>query len=249
MRKNLCIVLIILICFATTHTYAEETENQTTNTTTDLQTQRSELQNQLDEANGQLNDVQSNLSENLQQVEKLDNKIETSEQTLAEQESKITELKNNIQNVETELNSVTEKYDKQVELFKKRMVAIYMAGDTQYLDVLLKSSSLSDFISSYYLISQLTEIDENLINDLETKKKTIDLSKTKLENEKKEFSSYESVGSESAGGAAQEKDIKTRRKNPVRTGDDSEPLVLLILLLGSGAITLCIRCFKGGNES
>ena len=129
------------------------------------------------------------------------------------------------------------------------MVAIYMAGDTQYLDVLLKSSSLSDFISSYYLISQLTEIDENLINDLETKKKTIDLSKTKLENEKKEFSSYESVGSESAGGAAQEKDIKTRRKNPVRTGDDSEPLVLLILLLGSGAITLCIRCFKGGNES
>lgn len=187
MRKNLCIVLIILICFATTYTYAEDTENQTTNTTTDLQTQRSELQNQLDEANGQLNDVQSNLSENLQQVEKLDNKIETSEQTLAEQESKITELKNNIQNVETELNSVTEKYDKQVELFKKRMVAIYMAGDTQYLDVLLKSSSLSDFISSYYLISQLTEIDENLINDLETKKKTIDLSKTKLENEKKEL--------------------------------------------------------------
>ena len=187
MRKNLCIVLIILICFATTHTYAEETENQTTNTTTDLQTQRSELQNQLDEANGQLNDVQSNLSENLQQVEKLDNKIETSEQTLAEQESKITELKNNIQNVETELNSVTEKYDKQVELFKKRMVAIYMAGDTQYLDVLLKSSSLSDFISSYYLISQLAEIDENLINDLENKKKTIDLSKTKLENEKKEL--------------------------------------------------------------
>ena len=49
--------------------------------------------------------------------------------------------------------------------------------------------------------------------------------------------------------AIQEKDIKIRRKNPVRTGDDSEPLVLLILLLGSGAITLCIRCFKGGNES
>ena len=37
------------------------------------------------------------------------------------------------------------------------------------------------------------------------------------------------MGNESAGGAAQEKDIKTRRKNPVRTGDDSEPLVMLIL--------------------
>lgn len=194
MRKNLCIVLIILICFATiyTNTYADnETENNTVNNivnnTVDLQTQRSNLQNQLNEANGQLNDVQSNLSENLQQVEKLDDRIETAEQELAEQESKITELKESIEQIETQLNSVTEKYDKQVELFKKRMVAIYMAGDTQYLDVLLKSSSLSDFISSYYLISQLTEIDENLLNDLETKKKTMDLSRQKLENEKKEL--------------------------------------------------------------
>ena len=58
MRKNLCIVLILVICFVTTFTYAEE-DNE--NNTTDLQTQRSDLQNQLDEANGQLDDVQSNL--------------------------------------------------------------------------------------------------------------------------------------------------------------------------------------------
>ena len=188
MRKNLCVILILLICVIAiyTYTYAED-ESNTTNNTVDLQTQRSELQNQLDEANGQLNDVQSNLSENLQQVEKLDSRIETAEQELSEQESKITELKDSIEEIETQLNSVTEKYNKQVELFKKRMVAIYMAGDTQYLDVLLKSSSLTDFISSYYIISQLTEIDENLLNDLETKKKTMDLSRQKLENEKKEL--------------------------------------------------------------
>lgn len=192
MRKNLCVVLILLICFMSVYTYAEnDTENNSVNNsvnnTTDLQTQRSDLQNQLNEANGQLDNVQSNLSENLQQVEKLDNRIESSEQELAEQESKITELKNSINQIEEELNIVTEKYDKQVELFKKRMVAIYMAGDTQYLDVLLKSRSLTDFISSYYIISQLTDIDENLLNDLETKKKTINLSKQKLENEKKEM--------------------------------------------------------------
>ena len=188
MRKNLCIVLILLVCFVTTYTYAEdENENQTTNTTPDLQTQRTELQNQLNEANGQLTDVQSNLSENLQQVEKLDSKIETAQQELIEQESKITELKDNINQIETDLNSVTEKYDKQVELFKQRMVAIYTSGETHYLDVLLKSKSLSDFISSYYVISELTTIDENLLTDLEKKKKSMDLSKQKLENEKKEL--------------------------------------------------------------
>ena len=184
MRKSLCIVLILLICFVTTFTYAEE-ENE--NNTVDLQQQRSDLQNQLNEANGQLNDVQSNLSENLQQIEKLDNKIEASEEKLAEQESKITELKNSISKIEEELNTTTEKYEKQKKLFQQRLVATYEAGETQYLDILLKSKSLSDFLSSYYIITELAEIDNDLIEELESKKKTIDLSKQKLENEKEEL--------------------------------------------------------------
>ena len=187
MRKNLCIVLILLIvCFTTifTYTYAE---NETENNTTDLQTQREELQNQLNEANGELEEVQSNLSENLQQIEKLDERIEKSETQLEEQESKITELKNSISEIEENLNKVSEKYEKQKELFKQRLVAIYEAGETHYLDILLKSRSLSDFLSSYYIITELVDIDNDLISELEQKKKTIDLSRQKLENEKNEL--------------------------------------------------------------
>lgn len=189
MRKNLCIVLILLICFVTTYTYAEnENENSTTNLQTqDLQTQRDELQNKLSEANGELDEVHSSLSENLQQVEKLDEKISSSEQQLQEQESKITELKNSINEIESELNTVTEKYERQRKLFEQRLVATYEAGETQYLDILLKSKSLSDFLSSYYLITELAELDNDLISELEEKKKTIDLSKQKLENEKAEL--------------------------------------------------------------
>ena len=189
MRKNLCIVLILLICFVTTYTYAEnENENSTTNLQTqDLQTQRDEIQNKLSEANGELNEVHSSLSENLQQVEKLDEKISSSEQQLQEQESKITELKNSINEIESELNTVTEKYERQRKLFEQRLVATYEAGETQYLDILLKSKSLSDFLSSYYLITELAELDNDLISELEEKKKTIDLSKQKLENEKAEL--------------------------------------------------------------
>ena len=189
MRKSLCIILILLICFVTTYSYGEdENENNTANLQTqDLQTQRDELQNQLSEANGQLDEVQSNLSENLQQVEKLDEKISTAEQQLEEQESKITELKDSINKIETELNTVTEKYNKQRKLFEQRLVATYEAGETHYLDILLKSKSLSDFLSSYYIITELSELDSDLIKELEEKKKTIDLSRQKLENEKQEL--------------------------------------------------------------
>lgn len=184
MRKILCAVLILLMCFVATYTYAE---NEIQNNTTDIYEQRNELKNQLNETVEELDEVQSNLSENLQQVEKLDEKIASAETQLQEQESKITELKNSINDVEEQLNTVTEKYEKQKELFQQRLVAIYEEGDTQYLDILLKSKSISDFLSSYYIITELAEIDNNLIKELENKMKKIDLSKQKLENEKKEL--------------------------------------------------------------
>ena len=188
MRKNLCIVLILLICFITTFTYAEENENQidntTNNTTVDLQTQRELLQNQLNEANADLTDIQSDISDNLQQVQKLDEKISKAESELEEQESKITELKKSIDEVEKELNTVTEKYNNQKNLFEQRIVAIYEAGETQYLDIILKSKNISDFLSSYYVVSEIAKADEELLNDIGTKKHQIDISKQKLENEK-----------------------------------------------------------------
>lgn len=187
MRKNLCIVLILLICFVTTFTYAEEDKsetNSTTNNTTDLQTQRELLQNQINEANADLTDVQSDISDNLQQVQKLDEKISKAETELEEQESKITELKKSIDEVEKELNTVTEKYNSQKDLFEQRIVAIYESGETKYLDILLKSKNISDFLSSYYVISELAKVDEELLDDIGEKKKEIDISKKKLENEK-----------------------------------------------------------------
>lgn len=180
MRKNLCIVLILLICFVTTFSYAEnEIDNM------DLQTQRDELRDQLDEVSSNLDNVQSDLSENLKQIEKLDLKIENSEGQLQEQESKITKLKESINKIESELNTVSEKYNKQKDLFQKRVVVLYEAGETQYLDIILKSRSLSEFLSSYFVMSELAQMDKDLLDDLGSKKKTIDLAKEKLEKEKK----------------------------------------------------------------
>lgn len=188
MRKNLCIVLILLICLVTTFSFAENESSTNENTSsTDLQTQREELKNKLEQANIDLENVQTDLSDNLQQVEKLDEKIATAEKQLQEQESEITELKKSINEKETELNEITEKYKNQKELFEKRIVALYEAGETQYLDIILKSRSLSEFLSTYYVISELAESDKNLLDDLGNKKKTINLSKQKLEKEKEEL--------------------------------------------------------------
>ena len=191
MRKFLCIVLAFIIIFTyITVVYAENNTatNTTTNTTnnidsnlTDLQTQQKELQDQLNESNDQLQEVQSQLSENLQQIEKLDERIRTSENEIEELDAQVKSLQEEIASIQAQLDVAEKNYEKQKDIMEKRLVAIYEAGDTKYLDVLLNSSNISDFLSNYYLITEIASVDKSLLDDVETEKKEIELAKQKLQ--------------------------------------------------------------------
>ncbi len=191
MRKFLCIVLAFIIIFTyITVVYAENNTatNTTTNTTnnidsnlTDLQTQQKELQDQLNESNEQLQEVQSQLSENLQQIEKLDERIRTSENEIEELDAQVKSLQEEIASIQAQLDVAEKNYEKQKDIMEKRLVAIYEAGDTKYLDVLLNSSNISDFLSNYYLITEIASVDKSLLDDVETEKKEIELAKQKLQ--------------------------------------------------------------------
>ena len=70
------------------------------------------------------------------------------------------------------------------------------------------------------------------------------------ENEKPEsMSPDKKYDSECSDREGQSKENQAQKKKPVKTGDDSEPILLFLLLLGSGAIVLSIRIYKGGKES
>ena len=60
-------------------------------------------------------------------------------------------------------------------------------GDTSYLDFILKSSSLTDMISSFYLSSEVATADMDLINKIAEEKQEVEKAKTNLENSKNEL--------------------------------------------------------------
>lgn len=180
MRKILCIVLALEICAFSWFTYAEDNS--------DLQTQQQELQGQIQNANDELENVQNDLSENLQQVQKLDDKITNSQSELNELNKKIDKLTISINTVESELKLIEEKYEKQKNILENRLIAMYEAGDTEYLDVILSSKNISDFLSNYFLITEIATYDTELLDDMKEKKDDIDLKKEKLEKSRKELS-------------------------------------------------------------
>ena len=180
MRKILCSVLAFLMigCYITI-SYADEL--------TDLQSKQETLQNQIQDATGNLEDVQSDINENLQQVQNLDERINESTTKIEELNTKITELKNSISEIEGKLTEAQENYENQKKILEARLIAMYEAGETQYLDVFLQSRNISEFLSNYFLITEIASYDMDLLEEMEDKKRVIDTAMQKLQNSKEEL--------------------------------------------------------------
>ena len=218
MRKFLCIVLaFIIICTYITVVYAED--NNTNSNLTDLQEQQQDLQNQIEQSNEELEEVQSQLSENLQQIEKLDEKIRESENKIEELNAQVEELQEEVDNIQSQLDVAEENYEKQKDIMEKRLVAIYEAGDTKYIDVLLKSSNLSEFLSNYYLITEIASVDKDLLNEVETEKKEIELAKQKLEKNQESLATAIQTQTQTTTVL---KNTKTLRENYISRLSDEE---------------------------
>jgi murein DD-endopeptidase MepM/ murein hydrolase activator NlpD len=151
----------------------------------DLQTQKQEVQEQIDTSTQQLEEVQNELTENLQQIQKLDENIESAEKEIEELNNQISELKEEIATIESDLEKAEKSYQTQKEILEARLIAIYEAGDTGYLDVILQSKDMSDFLSNYFLITEITTYDTELLEEVSAQKKTIELKNEKL-NKRKE---------------------------------------------------------------
>ena len=78
-------------------------------------------------------------------------------------------------------------YERVKEAFADRIVYLYETNDTRYLDVLLSSKSIVEFISNYYLIGEMLEYDSNLIEKLDNNKEALEVAKQDLEKTKKEL--------------------------------------------------------------
>ena len=178
MRKILCIILTCLMCGIMPTVLAVEA--------TELQDKQKEVQEQINKTNDELSDLKMDITENLEQVQKLDEKIATAEAELAGTAEKVQILQTTIQQLEEEQKTEQEKYDEQKEIFEQRIVALYEAGDTQYLDIVLNSTSITDFISSYYVLSEIAEYDSDMLKEIGERKHNIENTKEKLEKERTE---------------------------------------------------------------
>ena len=181
-KKIVSIVMIVIMLSITGLSQAES----------DLDTQKQENNEKITEAQEQKEEVQEQKNQTIEEVNQLSEQITQYQSQIAELDSQIEEANKKIEEEEANLKKAQEDYDEQQDTLNTRIVALYEAGETSYLDVLLSSDSITDFISNYYIISEIAECDLELLEKIDNQKKEIEQAKVELEASKNELTSARS---------------------------------------------------------
>ena len=153
----------------------------------DLDKQKKEVSERLNKKNKQLEYVKEELTTALLEIQKLEDEILQYETDLTKYEAQISKLQKSIDNAIDKIEIAQEDCETREEILRDRLVEMYKAGDVTYLDVLLSSKSLTEFISSYFLMRQIVEYDNLYIEQIEREKNELEETKTKLEKQQKEI--------------------------------------------------------------
>ncbi len=188
MQKKIKIFIIsfLIVCITTPLFAADVNE---------LQEQKSEIQEKLNQTNEELNIVNEDLTQNLQQIQKLDENIQANEETINKIDEDISKIETEIKEIEKKLEDATITYKKQKDLLDARLVEIYEAGDTNYLEIVLGARSISDFFATYYIVSELASYDIELLEFVEEKKNEIEQDKNKIYDKRTELENKERTAS------------------------------------------------------
>lgn len=182
-KKLISIFLITIMIISIVLPSFAETKKELQKKQADAKAAQNELKEQKEDIQEEKKDVMKEVSELSDQISNLENEIDNIKDEISDIQDDINSKQKDLEQKNTELKE-------KEELLSKRLVAMYMAGDTTYLDFIL-SGNLVDFMSNYYLISQIADYDKSLIEDVENQKTNIEKEKqsmeeqkTKLENQK-----------------------------------------------------------------
>ena len=181
MKKKICLAVIMALLIIGSLNIVKGL------TATELEQRRAELKNKINEAGKSIENINIELTENLEAINKLDEEIYSYETQINTISENLENIEKQIKETEDYLDTIQVDYEHQKEVLQERLLYAYEEGPTRYLDVLLNSKSMLDFITNYYLIAELMQYDKDLLDGIERDKEQIEQIEQSLNESKENF--------------------------------------------------------------
>lgn len=170
-------------------------------TISDLKKQQSEIQSQIDQTKKELESMQNQTDTVENQIKELDLKISTAQSELDNVEKELEIINANIDQAEKDLAEAEKNIAEKTDTFNQRLRVMYKNGNVGYLEVLLSSGDIKDFLSRQTMIESIAEQDKELIQymkeqrdiveqkkvELEAQRASVEITKSKLESRKRDL--------------------------------------------------------------
>ena len=208
-RKLVYLILALIFIFNIAYAYATDDLN-------DLKNQKKSIDEQIERTKDKIKNVDKQTKDVSKQIEELDKEMDNANAELSKVEDELVELESNIEKTTIELEETQKNIDEKNDVFKKRLRVIYKTGTAEYLEVLLSSSNIKDFLSRTDMVRLIAKHDTELIKYMKDQRDAIDEKKAELEMEKNlveiSKSKLESRRRDLASATRQKEDLMGRLK-------------------------------------
>jgi len=171
--SKLAAIVVSLGLMVTSAAVTDPLSCQAKNKYDSAKSEKGVLEGKKKEVESVLADLESKKGNTLKYIEELDKKVN-------EYQDKVDELEGKIGTKELELSQTQEKLEEakkdeteQYDTMKKRIQYMYVNGNTQYLQLLLSSESIADFLNRSEYVKQISDYDKNMLEQYKNVKKQV----------------------------------------------------------------------------
>ena len=153
----------------------------------DAEKERQQLEARKQEIETELKDLENEKDDLLTSIEKLDGKMEKVNGKLEQVQGELEAVTKELQELEAAYEQAVLTEENQYETMKKRVKYMYENGSEGYLDIVLNSKSVGEFLNRVEYINKITAYDNQMLDNYEDTKNDVEEKKTAAQLKKEEY--------------------------------------------------------------
>lgn len=173
-RRTIYLLLALVLLFNCAIVFAD-------NSIQDLKKKQKSTIQEIDQKKKEIKDLKNQTKDVSAQIEQLDKEMEAAAKELEIVEKELTKLNESIDITTKELEEAETKIEGKQDAFNSRLRVMYKNGSVGYLEVLLASADIRDFLSRRQMIQSVANYDVDLIKYMKEQRDIIDKKKTELQ--------------------------------------------------------------------
>ncbi len=179
------IIALILVCILFLSLMAYVVIPYVSAGTSNLQSELEDLQKQREELENKLNKIDDKRESELEKKEIIDQQINNLQSEIDIANQQLSDINGELDTANNKLEQATKEYSEAFEISKEYIRSDYESGTVSFLEIILSSGSITDFITRIEIVKEIMSKQNKAISQLKESRNAIEASQKKILEQKK----------------------------------------------------------------